>query len=1005
MKTTASLRSTRWKPKLMLAICAALALASPADGQEATGTIVGRVADAKSAQPLAGVRVEVSGTRLGGLTAEDGRYRISGVQAGARLLIARRIGFAVQSRDVTVAANQETTVDFNLEPSAVALDAIVVTGTPSGGQRRTIGNSVATLNAPDVLSKSSAPDLTSLLSARVPGAVVGQPTGRLGAGSALQLRGRSSIGLGNSPLVYIDGVRINNATGTGPSAVPGGLAGQNSSIAGRLNDVVPEDIESIEVIKGPAAATIYGTEASNGVIHIITKRGTAGSAPRFSLSVAGGPIWFRDAENRIPTNVMKDSTGAIVGWNAVQQEEERGTPLFETGATSQVNGSYAGGRNDFRYFLSGLYQDDQGIEPNNGLHQVSLRANMDITPSERLTFASSLNFVDLRAHLGVDNGASSMFGGVFGHKLLFPNGRGFALNLVPEVTQELWDNSQDVSRFTASVRGQHDPFSWLSHRAVIGVDYTGDDSRSLERRAPPELAVLLATATANGRIRQTLRHLTGISGEYAATARTNLTSSITSATSAGGQLFRNESDVSTLGGTGFPGAGIETVQGVANPELATQSEILNTTIGAYVEQKFGWRERLYVTGALRVDNNSAFGEDFKWVTYPKIDASWVVSDESFWPWRGTLRSLRLRAAYGESGRQPAVFSALQTFTPVQGPAGTNAVTPGSLGNAELKPERGKETEIGFDAEVMDRLRLDVTYFKRKTEDLIINQAVAPSTGFGTNSRPVNLGRADNSGIELQGTLQVLQRANLEWELGGSYATNADEIKDLGRLPSVIASYGQFNEAGYPIGAFFTRRVVSADRAANGTATNVLCAAAAGQAPVACTQGAFFFAGTPTPKRSGALTNTLTLGGRFRLFALVDFKQGNKQLDATNYLRCSGALGAGFCDSNYHPENYSTVYLAQTAGNALAQGIVHQWVEDASFVKLREVSASYTLPQRMIPGASQATFTLAARELKTWTDYKGIDPEVSSAGGGGVTAQDQALYPPLTRVIATLSIRF
>jgi TonB-linked SusC/RagA family outer membrane protein len=1004
MNAAGSLWPTAWKTGLIFVVSAALTAASPVLAQEQTGTVVGRVSETKTGQPLASARVDISGTRLSAFTGEDGRYRITGVQAGPRVVMVRRIGFAVERRDVTVAANQEATADFALEASAVSLDAVVVTGTPSGGQRRTIGNSVATVNAPEMLEKSAAPDLTSLLSARVAGAVIGQPTGRLGAGSGLLVRGRSSIGLGNSPLIYIDGVRINNATGTGPSAVTGGLAGQNSSVAGRLNDVAPEDIESIEVIKGPAAATIYGTEASNGVIHIITKRGTLGALPRFSLQVASGPIWFRDAESRMPTNFARNAAGEIVTWNAVREEEALGNPLFQTGSMSQMNGSYSGGREDFRYYLSGLYGKDEGIEPNNSLHQVSARTNLDIRPSDKFNVAASLNVVDLRAHLGVDGGASSMFGGVFGHSVLFPNGRGFGLNFVPEVTQELWDNSSDVSRYTASARAQHDPFGWFSHRVVLGVDYTGDDSRSLERKAPPELAAIIPAATANGRIRQTLRRGVGITGEYSGTARANLTQSLTSATSVGGQLFRSESNTSTLGGTGFPGAGIETVSGVAVPETPTQSEILNTTVGAYLEQKFGWRERLYLTGALRVDNNSAFGEDYKWVTYPKFDLSWVLSDEAFWPWRGTLRSMRIRAAYGESGRQPAVFSALRTFSPVQGPGGANGVTPGSIGNPDLKPERGKETEIGFDAEVLDRLRLDVTYFTRKTEDLIINQPVAPSSGFG-GSRPVNLGRVDNSGLELQATVTVLQRSNFDWELTGTYATNGEEVVDLGGLPSVIASYGQYNKVGYPIGAFFTKRVVSADRATNGTATNVLCADTAGRPPVTCAQAPFIFAGTPTAKRSGAISNTLTLGRRLRLFALVDFKGGNKQLNATDLLRCTGGLGAGLCESNYRPENFPTVYLAQTAGNALAQGIVHTWVQDASFIKLREISASFTLPERWIPRTQSAVFTLAARELKTWTDYPGIDPEVSSAGAGGATAQDQALYPPLSRIIATLSIRF
>jgi TonB-linked SusC/RagA family outer membrane protein len=979
-----------------------LAAAPNASAQEATGSVTGRVTDAKTGAPIEGASVEVSSARIGSLSSADGRFRITGVQAGSRLLIVRRIGFAVIRREVAVTAGQEATADFALDPSAIALDAVLITGTASGGQRRTIGNSVATVNAPDELAKSASTDLGSFLNARVAGTVISATSGRIGAGSAIQIRGRSSIGLGNSPLVYIDGVRVTSSTGTGPSG--GGFSGQGSQIGGRLNDIAPEDIESIEVIKGPAAATIYGTEASSGVVQIITKRGSMG-APQFSLSVSGGPLYFRDAENRMPTNFAKNAAGEIVEWNAVRQEEERGTPLFKTGQTRQVSGNWSGARNEFRYFLSGLYQRDEGVEPNNSNHQASIHANLDLTPASSLTIATSLNYVDLKAHLGVDNGASAMFASVFGHSVVFPNARGFGLNFVPEITQNYWDNSQDVSRFTASTRIQHDPFAWFSHRAIVGVDYTGDDSRNLERFIPADLAPLVSAATSAGRIRQTLRSGMGLTADYAGTARFDLTNTLTSATSVGGQLFRSETNASTLGGTGFPGAGIETVQGVAVQESSTQSEILNTTIGAYAEQKFGWRERLFVTGALRVDNNSAFGEDFKWVTYPKVDASWIISDESFWPFANRVRSLRLRAAYGESGRQPAVFSALKTFSPVQGPAGTNAVTPGSLGNPDLKPERGKEIEAGFEAEVMDRLSLDFTYYTKKTEDLIINQAVAPSSGFA-GSRPLNLGRVDNSGIELAATMRMIERSNFDWEMRATFATNGEEIKDLGGIPSVISAFGQFNKVGYPIGGYYSKRVVSADRATSGTSpvTNVMCDGGPGQPAVTCAQAPFVFIGTPTPKRTGAIANTFSIGRKLRLYALVDFKQGNKVFNATNLLRCTSALGAPLCEANYRPEKYDPTFLAQTAGNSMAQGIIDDYVEDASFMKLREISASYTLPSNWIPGASNASFTLAARELHTWTNYSGIDPE-SSLAGAGTNATDQAIVPPLTRIFATLSIRF
>jgi hypothetical protein len=212
--------------------------------------------------------------------------------------------------------------------------------------------------------------------------------------------------------------------------------------------------------------------------------------------------------------------------------------------------------------------------------------------------------------------------------------------------------------------------------------------------------------------------------------------------------------------------------------------------------------------------------------------------------------------------------------------------------------------------------------------------------------------------------------------------------------------------GRPINGIYTRRVVSADRdPVTNLATNVLCDGGPGQAPVACATAPFLFHGTPTPKLSGAIGNTVTLFNNLRLYGLVDFKRGHKVFDQNGLLRCVGALGAGLCEANFYPERFPTTYLAEIAGNALAQGIIDQHYQDGSFVKLREISAAYTIPERFVYGASGATISLAARELFTWTDFDGIDPEVNVNGPATAFTGNQAGTPPLTRFVASLSLRF
>src|SRR5690349_10250485 len=353
-----------------------------------TGTIVGRVIDARSTQPLGLTTIEVEGTRLGTTVTADGRYRIAGVSAGRHSIVARRIGYTVARQPVTVPAGGEATADFTLEAAAVSLDQVVVTGTAGGEARRSISNAVSTIDANAELAKAAATNITSLLNARSPGVAVQTTSGRVGAVPAIQIRGRSSISLANNPLVYIDGVRVNSQTGLGPTGT-GGLGTQGALVAGRLNDINPEDIQSIEVISGPAAATIYGTEASSGVIQIITKRGSQGSRTVMTGQASVGSIDFRNAAGRIGDNYAKDKSGNIVLWNGVQQEADSGRPIFKTGLTRQYNVAASGGQGLAQYYIASGYENDYGIEPNNSSRAGNVHLNISAPIGSKSDLATS----------------------------------------------------------------------------------------------------------------------------------------------------------------------------------------------------------------------------------------------------------------------------------------------------------------------------------------------------------------------------------------------------------------------------------------------------------------------------------------------------------------------------------------------------------------------------------------------------------------------------------------
>ncbi len=969
-----------------------------------TGSIIGQVTEASSGNGVIGTAVNIAGTALSATTDQEGRFRILGVPTGTQTVVVRRIGYVQVRQSVVVTAGQPVTANVVLQASVTALDQVVVTGTAGTQQSREIGNVVSTISAPDQMSKSQAPNLTNLLAARVPGVSVANTTGRLGGAQNIQIRGVSSLGLSNGPLIYVDGVRVGSETGVGPSG--GVYSGQNSSVAGRLNDISPDDIESVQIIKGPAASTIYGTEAANGVVQIITKKGASGK-PQVSMKIQDGTISFRDAAGRVPTNYAKDSTGTVVPYNAIKALDALGTPVFTTGQARSYNLGVSGGAGSLNYYLSASYENDLGIESNNSVRQFSTHANVNAVLTPKLDVSTSFNYVKGTNHLGVDVGVSPMLGLTLAQPLVFtkPGAFGFYPNVPPAYTQTLWDNSDAINRFTGSVTLNHRPTDWLTARLITGIDYSSEDARDLERFAPPDLAPF-ALSGASGLIYQNLTSRTLVTLDFSATARKQLFKSVTAATSVGGQFYRRDVNQSGLGGMGFAGPGITSVSATATALASSQSELINTTIGGYVQEELGFNNRLFLTGAVRVDNNSAFGSDFKLITYPKVSASWVINEEPWFKASSLLNTLKLRSAFGESGRAPAAFTALRTYAPVQGPAGSNAFTAGSFGNSNLKPEIGKELEVGLDAQLLNRLTLNFTYFSKQTKDEIVGQAVAPSSGF-SGAQLQNLGQVNDHGVELQGELQVLRGDKLAWDITGNIATVQNKIVSLGGVPSLVTATGQQNVEGYPILGWWSRRIASATQdPTTGKVTNVLCDGGAGKDAVACGTAPFQYLGSALPTYTGSIGNTVTLFGHLRLYALVDFKGGNKFRNANESLRCSGALGIGICDINFNPQNYNALRVAATSSAVVnSQNAGDQYIQDASFAKLREVSATYTLPDRLLRGFHRASITLAGRELALWTKYRGPDPEVSTSNGSSVGGIDQGLIPPLSRLTLTLNVTF
>jgi TonB-linked SusC/RagA family outer membrane protein len=995
-----------------IALLSAMLLAaatSPPAAQAQEGSIRGVVEADRTLRPLSGALVEVVGTNRNMLTDANGRFQFVGVQGPEVTLRVSTLGYRTAERTVRVG---DMNVRISLGESAIELDQIVVTGTAGGTQRRAIGNVVTQVRAAETVELAQVSSVQSLLNARAPSVVITPGTGMVGSGSQIRIRGSNSFSLTNTPLLVVDGVRVDNAQSTGPS-----VQAFSSSVISRINDFNPDDIESIEIIKGPAAATLYGTEASNGVIHIITKRGREGR-PSWNLTVRQGANWFSNAEGRVPTNWwLNPATNQAESLNMVTSEKARGTPLFRTGQVQSYSLSLNGGTAEARYYVAGDWDSEEGAQWDNRQRRGSARANLNLIPHPKLDLAGSMGYTGGRTYLSCEAGCGGVTWASYfstpqrNQGTITPDPRG-ARSWAPEVYYEpKW--FQDISRFTGSFQANHRPTDWFHQRLTLGIDDVREDNQELYEKTP---LLLQWSPTLLGSKWVNRRDISNQTLDYAATFRFPVNEAISSNTSLGGQYYRRAGEFVTASGSDFAVPGLRIVD-AAGTTTSSESYTENTTVGVYAQQQFGWNERLFVTAAIRADDNSAFGEEFDLVYYPKASLTWVVSEEPFWGLT-PVSALRLRAAYGEAGQQPGVFDALRTFDPVPGAGDVSTVTPRTVGNPGLGPERSREFEAGFDAGFLnDRAGLDVTYYHQTTRDAILLRPAAPSTGF-PGSRFMNVGEVRNTGFEVMLRATPVSMRRLKWDATFSLSRNDNEIvrltDDEDRI-IVSSGFGVEHRVGYPLGGWFHRKVVHAEFDATGRRilSSMLCddgnggttpcyGGPAGTTPIA----PYVYQGRGDPRHEGTFGSTVTIGENVRLYGMMDFKTGFKKWDHVTRVRCS--LNNS-CHENVAPLEYVNTTPERLAAYQTADQMGAEYIRDSKFLRLREVSATYIVPQRFLErfGGTRASINLSARNLHTWSPWTGMDPEARFLSGarGGFGPLEQNHLPQLTSFVTTINLSF
>jgi TonB-dependent starch-binding outer membrane protein SusC len=992
-------RSTGRLALAALALVAALgATVAPLAAQNAAGTVRGRVVESGTMRPLNGVQVSIPGTNRGALTNASGDFILVGVPAGTHTVRAQFVGFTPAERAVTVTAGETAQLEFQLAQAAIALDEVVVTGTAGGSQRRAIGNAVTTVQAAEVTERAPISTVTEILQARTPGLTVMQGSGTAGTASSFRIRGTGSLSAGNQPVFYVDGVRIQSGSQGGF-----GAGGQATSA---LNAINPEDIESIEVIKGPAAATLYGADAAAGVIQIITKRGRAGqqNTQWTARAEMGQTDWHLGHPTNFttctPARIRSAAWGGCAGMDSLGPVEQRilsDNPMvrddvLRNGASHNLGLSVRGGGDRYSFYLSGDREGEEGVFENNFFNRTTGRANFSVLPSEQWDVTASAQYTRSDTRLPLNDNATNgwqrnAYRGLPGWTgaPYAPGWRG----LGPEQIN-IYDNQERSERFILGVTANYQPTEWFRNRVTAGMD-AGTRLHTLFYPIDRTGRQPFGASAAGGYISQYTPQTRNYTLDYTGTVSNDLSRDLNSALSFGMNLNLYRFESLQAVGEGLIADNVRLVN-TANVTRAFESMSEQNQIGFYVQEQLGWRNRLFLTGALRVDDNSAFGENFSTVVYPKLSGSWVVSEEPFFNLAG-VDNLRLRAAWGQAGNAPAPFSADRTYAAstvlLENGVLASALRADAFGNPDIRAERGSEIEVGFEGSFLDnRAGVDVTFYDKTTRDALIPVNVAPSSGFA-GSVLQNVGTIHNRGLEVSVFGTPVRTRNVSWDTRLGLSTNRNELTSFGGRDEFIGvGYGgsQRHEQGYPLGGYWAQEPVRNDDGS-------LKLLASGRPEL----GEWSYIGSPVPTREVAFSNTVTLFGGLQLYAFADYKGGHYLYNMAGQVRHQDGNSWSANDPAASPES---VMLGNWGGNM-------PWIERADFVKLREVSATYSLPtswaRRM--GADGLSVSLAGRNLGLWTGYSGLDPEVNVQGDHPFIRADFYSTPPLRRVVASMNVRF
>ena len=985
------MRSYRLVRLLAVLMAAPLVLAA-----QETGTVRGRVTDAASGQAVSDARLTIEGTSVATTSRGNGEYVFAAVPTGRHVLVARRVGYAPARGEVEVAAGQTVTADFGLRAAAVALDEVVVSGVGAPAEKRVVGNTIEVVDGAAIANAAGATAIDAALQGRVAGAWISQNSGIPGGGVSIRLRGTNSILGGAEPLYVVDGVIVDNSADAliSISANASGGGRGNSALTNRLGDISPEDIDRIEVLKGAAAAALYGSRANNGVIQIFTRRGRSGR-PRVTASTDVG---LSSTPNRYELNMSPNAgwTDSIYFRKAVGSPVQRydiQDDVFRTALSATTALALSGGSGGTSYYLSGSRSDAEGIVRPQTYERTNVHGSFTQELSPRLRVTATGSYIQSRQEL-IPEGEQTQglltaivftpttFNPAFNDTLgIYPYNPVLGPN--PFTVLEQFEAPEAVTRFVGGVEATYQPNTDITVRYLLGLDDYRQEAKYLQ---PP----LSTGATFLGSIQNPLRMSRQMNHDLTATHSAQLSPLMGASTTLGFRYATDFVNEVRAAASNLP-PGQELVGGAV--QTATQGVTEFRTVGGFAEERVSFSDRLFVNAGVNYEASSAFGADRRWQLFPRVSASYLLHDAPFFgesALGNTVSTLRLRAAYGQTGGQPpSAYTRFENYIPVSYAGKPGLVASVTAGNGELKPERQREIEGGFDLGFLeDRALVEFSYYHKRTFDLVLGVPQPPSTGVTT--RLENVGELTNRGWELAVSTVNVNRPGIGWRSRLSLSHNKNRVEKLVTSGDTLV-FGYLNAVteGQPIGAFFggfylrnpDGSIAYAPVTVPVFGSVMLPRRALDTLPDGSIVGRSKIIGDPNPDLIASLLNTFDVGRHVQVSVLLDGRFGN---DVANFTRrITELFGVDkVVEREISGDTIPRTFSLNPAGRSL---IYEEYIEDGSYVKLREVALRirFERPFGGLLDAETMDLRLAGRNLVTWTSYGGLDPEINLFSGNTV----------------------